>query len=266
MQRYLTILFITTFSTLFSAQFVNPRIDILTNSELVTATSLYKTNHSYSFSWVDYNTSEMQNYQVTGDYWLLNYRISSSLDDIIQYYSKYAKKYNGKILHTDNNNLYFKIPYPEGSFSWVHLNAFEKNYKLNIVEELNLEYVKPVEIDSSKIILPPDAVFYYEDKMCLVESRYQKDLAKIINRLTLDPRLIIELKGFAAKDEGNSKENQQMAKKRLLQIKKELLSSGISLTRIFDLPYGDKYEEGFDIPDDRDKERRVELYLRRVKR
>jgi len=266
MLKYLSVIILILLNNILIAQFVQPRIDIPVNSELVSATSLYKANHSYSFNWVDYNSSEMQNYQINGDYWLLNYRIGSSLDEIVQFYTKIVKKHNGQILHNDNNNLYFKIPYPEGFFSWVHLNAYDKSYKLNIVEETNLNYVKPVEIDSSKIIQPPDAVFYYEEKMCLVESRYQKDLAKIINRLTLDPRLIIELKGFAAEDEGNGKENQQLAKKRLLQIKKELLSSGISLNRIFDLPYGDKYSEGYNIPDDHDKQRRVELYLRRVKK
>jgi len=266
MLKYLCIFIFILLNSILVAQFVQPSIDIPVNSELVRAASIYKANHTYSFNWVDYSSSEMQSYQINGDYWLLNYRTGSSLDEIVRFYTKIVKRHNGRILHGDDNNLYFKIPYPEGFFSWVHLNAYDKNYKLNVVEEVNVNRVKNIEIDSSEIIQPPDAIFFYEEKMCLVESRYQKDLSKIINSLTLDPRLIIELKGFAAKDEGNGKEKQQLAKKRLLQIKKELLSSGISLTRIFDLPYGDKYSEGYNIIDDHDKQRRVELYLRRAKK
>lgn len=256
------LVFIFIFIFNLTAAIVQPKIEILPNSDFISYVSLYKENYSYNFNWIDYSTSEIKSYQVNGNYWLINYRVDKSLDGIIAFYKRYCQKNKGIILHSDNNNFYFKIAYPEGFISWVHVNAFDKNYKLNIVEQIDFNYSKVVITDSSKIKQEPDAVIFFDEKKIKIENLYKKELLKIINRMDKDRSLVIEIKAFASEDEGNSKANMQLSKKRLLQVKKELLNNGIPENRIYDIPYGDKLADTKAGNVDNEKQRRVELYLK----
>jgi len=245
-----------------AADFQLPRIDLLPNSELTSNVSLYKNNYSYNFNWVNYSTSEMQSYQVTGNYWLANFRTEQSQDDILQFYKKYRQKKNGELLHSDNNNLYFKIAYPAGFITWIHVNAFDRNYKLNILEQIDEKYAAKAAVDSSKLKKDPDAVIYYDENRCSIEKRFQKELERILGRLDKDRSLILEIRGYSSEDEGEDEdENMQLAKKRVLMVKKELFNNGIPSNRVFDTAYGIPAEKNRDS----EKDQRVELYLKPYK-
>jgi outer membrane protein OmpA-like peptidoglycan-associated protein/tetratricopeptide (TPR) repeat protein len=120
-------------------------------------------------------------------------------------------------------------------------------------------------LNAGKSVVLNDLYFVYDKTKLITDSK--PDLSKLIKYMKDNPDAKIVLEGHTDA-KGEDDYNQNLSEKRSLKVKKELISAGISSSRIATEGYGEKKPianntnpDGSDNPEGRQKNRRVEVKI-----
>ena len=210
--------------------------------------------------------------RVKGKYWELIYEYKKSDRqfsplEIIENYRQEALAKGGKVLSSDDVNLDFTVPLPDGGTSWAHLWAQDNYYELTIVDQEAFKKQLTFSAKEMKEKLDAEghvAIYgiYFDFDKADLKVGSEKVLTEMVKLMKDYPELRVEIQGHTD-NVGGREYNLDLSERRAQTVRHFLGLYGIALSRMTVKGYGfDMPVASNDTEEGRALNRRVELKKR----